>query len=137
MVAAIWFGSSFWGALDTAFCRIYHCECRTWVRQKLFALGMFAVVLLFVVASVAVPFLQALLIATADDLPLGLSDVDGLVYGVTLAARRARAVRDAVRDLPAGAARPDAVARGLAGRARRRRSRWRSSTSASRSTSTT
>ena len=28
VVGSIWFGSSFWGALDTAFCRIYHCECR-------------------------------------------------------------------------------------------------------------
>jgi membrane protein len=86
IVAAIWFASSFWGALDTAFCRIYHRPCRSWVRQKLFALGMFAVVLLFIVASVSVPFLQSLLVTGADDLPLGLSDVRGLVYGVTLAA---------------------------------------------------
>jgi len=56
------------------------------VRQKLFALGMFAVVLLFIVASVTVPALQSLLVTGADDLPLGLSDVRGLVYGVTLAA---------------------------------------------------
>jgi YihY family inner membrane protein len=86
LVAAIWFASSFWGALDTAFCRIYHRPCRSWVRQKLFALGMFAVVLLFIVASVAVPALQSLLTTRADDLPLGLSDVPGLIYGVTLVA---------------------------------------------------
>jgi YihY family inner membrane protein len=86
LVAAIWFASSFWGALDTAFCRIYHRPCRSWVRQKLFALGMFAVVLLFIVASVAVPALQSLLITRADDLPFGLSEVDGLIYGVTLVA---------------------------------------------------
>ena len=86
LVAAVWFASSFWGALDTAFCRIYHRPCRSWVRQKLFALGMFAVVLLFIVASVAVPALQSLLITSADDLPLGLSDVDGLIYAVTLVA---------------------------------------------------
>jgi membrane protein len=85
VVGSIWFGSSFWGALDTAFCRIYHCECRSWVQQKVFALGMFAVVLLFVAATVAVPTLQALLASGARDLPLGLSDVKGLVYGVTLA----------------------------------------------------
>ena len=24
LVTSIWFGASFWGALDTAFCRIYH-----------------------------------------------------------------------------------------------------------------
>jgi YihY family inner membrane protein len=86
MVAAIWFASSFWGALDTAFCRIYHRPCRSWVRQKLFALGMFSVVLLFIVASVTVPALQSLLVSGADDLPFGLSEVRGLVYGVTLAA---------------------------------------------------
>jgi membrane protein len=86
IVAAIWFASSFWGALDTAFCRIYHRPCRSWVRQKLFALGMFAVVLLFIVASVTVPALQSLLVTSADDLPFGLSEVRGLVYGVTLAA---------------------------------------------------
>ena len=27
-IAAIWIGASFWGAMDTAFCRIYHVECR-------------------------------------------------------------------------------------------------------------
>ena len=85
VVGAIWFGSSFWGALDTAFCRIYHCECRSWVQQKLFALGMFAVVLLFVAATVAVPTVQALLASGARDLPFGLSEVQGLVYWVTLA----------------------------------------------------
>jgi membrane protein len=86
VVAAVWFAMSFWGALDTAFCRIYHRPCRTWLRQKLFALGMFAVVLLFIVASVAVPTLQSLLVTRADDLPLGLEDVRDLVYAVTLAA---------------------------------------------------
>jgi YihY family inner membrane protein len=85
LVGSIWFGSSFWGALDTAFCRIYHRECRTWVQQKLFALQMFAFVLLFVVATVAVPTVQALLASGAQDLPLGLSEVRGLVYAITLA----------------------------------------------------
>ena len=85
LVAAVYFASSFWGALDTAFCRIYHRPCRSWVRQKLFALGMFAVVLLFIVASVAVPALQSLISTGAGDLPFGLSDVRGLVYWVTLA----------------------------------------------------
>jgi membrane protein len=85
VVAATWFSCSFWGALDTAFCRIYHRECRTWVRQKLFALGMLGVVLLFFVASVAIPTLQGLVVRNTNDLPLGLGDVRGLVYAVTLA----------------------------------------------------
>jgi YihY family inner membrane protein len=85
IAAAVWFAASFWGALDTAFCRIYHRACRGWVRQKLFGLGMFVVVLLFIVASVSVPAVQSLLVTTANDLPFGLSDVRGLVYAVTLA----------------------------------------------------
>jgi YihY family inner membrane protein len=86
IIAAIWFASSFWGSLDTAFCRIYHRDCRTWVRQKLFALGMSGVVLLFIVATIAVPTIQSLLLTNADDLPFGLSDVRGLVFWVSLAA---------------------------------------------------
>jgi membrane protein len=84
IVAATWFSSSFWGALDTAFCRIYHRECRTWVRQKVFALGMLVVVLLFFVASVSIPALQGLVLGHRDDLPFGLGEVRGLVYGLSL-----------------------------------------------------
>jgi membrane protein len=85
VVAAIWFSSTFWGALDTAFCRIYHRDCRSWVRQKVFALGMLVVVLLFFVASVTIPALQAFVVNGAHDLPLGLNEVRGLIYGITLA----------------------------------------------------
>jgi membrane protein len=84
VVASIWFGSTFWGALDTAFCRIYQCECRRWVQQKLFAVGMFAIVLIFVAVTVMVPTVQALITSGASDLPLGLSKVKGLVYYATL-----------------------------------------------------
>lgn len=86
LVASVWFAASFWGALDTAFCRIYHRPCRSWVRQKLFALGMFVVVLLFAVASVIVPVLQGVVTSGADDLPFGLSEVRGLIYYATLLA---------------------------------------------------
>jgi YihY family inner membrane protein len=86
IATSVWVSASFWGALDTAFCRIYHRPCRTWVRQKLFALGMLAVVLLFIAASVAVPALQGLLLTRAENLPFGLSDVHGVVFGITLAA---------------------------------------------------
>ena len=86
LLASVYIGSSFWGAIDTAFCRIYHVRCRTWVEQKRFALAMLVVVLLFMAATVAVPTLQSLLVAGADDLPFGLSDIPGLVYGLTLGA---------------------------------------------------
>jgi membrane protein len=85
LIASIWFGSSFWGALDTAFCRIYHVDCRSWVEQKRFALGMLVVVLLFMAATVLVPAVQSILIAGAEELPFGLDDVEELVFAVTLA----------------------------------------------------
>ena len=85
-VASIWIGSSFWGALDTAFCQIYHVRCRSWLEQKRFAIVMLLVVLLFMATTVIVPTAQALLVSGAEDLPFGLSEVRGLVYGVTLAA---------------------------------------------------
>jgi membrane protein len=85
LVASVWIGTSFWGALDTAFCRIYHVRCRTWVEQKRFALAMLLVALLFILATVVVPTVQGLLTATAEDLPFGLSDVPGLLFGITLA----------------------------------------------------
>ena len=84
--ASIWIGSSFWGALDTAFCRIYHCRCRSWVEQKRFALLMLVVVLFLMAATVAVPAVQSIIVNGRSDLPLGLDEVKGVVYGVTLAA---------------------------------------------------
>jgi YihY family inner membrane protein len=86
VVTSIWFGSSFWGALDTAFCRIYHVRCRSWLQQKRFALVMLVVVLLFMAATVAIPTAQSILVSGANGLPFGLSHLRGLVYGITLAA---------------------------------------------------
>ena len=85
IIAAIWFSGSFWGALDTAFCRIYHRDCRSWVRQKIFALGMIGVVLLFFVATVIIPTLQGLVARGSRDLPFGLGDARDAVYYLTLA----------------------------------------------------
>jgi YihY family inner membrane protein len=85
LAASLWVGSSFWGALDTAFCRIYHRPCRSWVRQKLFAIGMLVVVLLFFGATVTVPTLQGLVANASRDLPLGLDRVSGLVGAISLA----------------------------------------------------
>jgi membrane protein len=86
LIASVWIGSSFWGALDTAFCRIYHVECRSWLRQKRFALGMLVVVLVFMAATVAVPTLQSILVAGAARLPFGLANVEGVVFLLTLGA---------------------------------------------------
>jgi membrane protein len=85
LISSLWVGTSFWGALDTAFCRIYQLPCRSWVRQKLFGFGMLAVILIFIAASVVVPAVQALLLTGARDLPLGLGDQRDLVYWLTIA----------------------------------------------------
>ena len=77
-LGAVWIGASFWGAMDTAFCRIYHVECRSWVAQKRFALVMLIVVTLFLAASVIVPVAETVLTSRADDLPFGLDDVGEL-----------------------------------------------------------
>ena len=77
-LGAIWIGASFWGAMDTAFCRIYHVECRGWVEQKRFALLMLVVVILFLAASVVVPLAEGILTSRAEDLPFGLDEVAGL-----------------------------------------------------------
>jgi len=84
LVASIYIGSSFWGAMDTAFCRIYHVRCRGWVEQKRFSLAMLVVVLLFMAATVAVPAIQSVLARGAGDLPFGLAEVDGLLFAVSL-----------------------------------------------------
>ena len=80
LVASVWIGSSFWGALDTAFCRIYHVDCRTWLQQKRFSVGMLLVVLAFMATTVIVPAAQSLLVSGAKDLPFGLDRVEALVY---------------------------------------------------------
>jgi YihY family inner membrane protein len=85
LIASLWLGSSFWGALDTAFTRIYGGPSRSWLRQKRFALSMLIVVLLFMVATVAVPTAQSILRVGAAVLPFDLAHVPGLVYAASLA----------------------------------------------------
>ena len=86
-IATIWIGASFWGAMDTAFCRIYHVECRGWVEQKRWALLMLFVIILFLPASVLVPVAEGLLASGAADLPFGLDNVGALrTLGVLFAA---------------------------------------------------
>jgi membrane protein len=85
-VGSLWIGASFWGAMDTAFCRIYHVECRSWVEQKRFSFAMLVVVLLFIAASIFVPTLESALVSSTDRLPLGLSGIRALDSILLLAA---------------------------------------------------
>ena len=77
-IGAIWIGASFWGAMDTAFCRIYHVECRGWVEQKRFAMVMLLVVVAFLAASVIVPVAEGVVASGAAELPFGLDQVGAL-----------------------------------------------------------
>src|SRR3954452_15373926 len=74
VVGGIWIGASFWGAMDTAFCRIYHVECRGWVQQKRWSLVMLVGLLVLLLASVTVPIIESAVLSRADDLPFGLSE---------------------------------------------------------------
>jgi membrane protein len=77
-LGSLWIGASFWGAMDTAFCRIYHVECRGWIEQKRFSFAMLGVVLLFIAASIFVPTIESTLLSSTDRLPLGLSDIKAI-----------------------------------------------------------
>jgi membrane protein len=85
-VGSLWIGASFWGAMDTAFCRIYHVECRGWVEQKRFSFAMLAVVLLFIAASIFVPTMESTLLSSTDRLPFGLSDIQAIDTALLLGA---------------------------------------------------
>jgi membrane protein len=85
LLASLWLASTFWGALDTAFSRIYGCRSRPWLEQKRFGLVMVFVVLLFMLATVAVPAAQSILTAGARHLPFHLARLTDAVYGISLA----------------------------------------------------
>ena len=74
IVGGIWIGASFWGAMDTAFCRIYHVECRGWFQQKRWSLVMLLGLVVLLLASVTVPTIESAVLTRADDLPFGLSN---------------------------------------------------------------
>ncbi|HET7120022.1 MAG TPA: YihY/virulence factor BrkB family protein [Solirubrobacterales bacterium] len=83
---SLWIGASFWGAMDTAFCRIYHVECRGWVEQKRFSFAMLGVVLLFIAASIFAPAIESGVLSSTDRLPFGLSDIKAIDTALILAA---------------------------------------------------
>jgi YihY family inner membrane protein len=83
---SLWIGASFWGAMDTAFCRIYHVECRGWVEQKRFSFAMLAVVVLFIAASIILPAMESALVSSTDRLPFGLSEIKAIDTALLLGA---------------------------------------------------
>jgi membrane protein len=84
LVASLWLASSFWGALDTSFSRIYGYPGRSWLEQKRFGIVMVGVVIVFMVATVAVPTVQSFLKVGANDLPFDLAHVAAFVYVASL-----------------------------------------------------
>ena len=127
-VGSLWIGASFWGAMDTAFCRIYHVQCRGWVEQKRFSFAMLGVVLLFIAASILAAGDRG--DARLQHRPAAARPLrhQGDRHGAAARRRAARHLRDLLRDLLGGAQRPHALARGLAGRALRHRRRRASPT---------
>ncbi len=85
-LGSLWIGASFWGAMDTAFCRIYHVPCRGWIEQKRFSFAMLGVVLLFIAASIFIPTLESSLVDGTDRLPFGLSGIHAIGSVALLAA---------------------------------------------------
>jgi membrane protein len=83
---SLWIGASFWGAMDTAFCRIYHVECRGWVEQKRFSFAMLIIVVLFIAASIFLPAFESAITASTDRLPFGLSHIKAIDTALLLAA---------------------------------------------------
>jgi len=85
---SLWIGASFWGAMDTAFCRIYHVECRSWWEQKRFSFAMLVVVVLFFGASIFAPAVESAVLSSTDRLPFGLSNIKAIdtafLLGATL-----------------------------------------------------
>src|SRR3954447_17092481 len=77
-IGSLWIGASFWGAMDTAFCRIYHVECRGWVEQKRFSFAMLGVVLLFIAASIFIPAIESGVVNSTDRLPFGLAHIKAI-----------------------------------------------------------
>lgn len=84
-IGSLWIGASFWGAMDTAFGRIYHVPTRGWVEQKRFSFAMLGVVLLLIAASILLPTIEATLVSSTDRLPLGLSDIKAIDTTLLLA----------------------------------------------------
>jgi membrane protein len=77
-LGSLWIGASFWGAMDTAFGRIYHVETRGWLEQKRFSFAMLGVVVLLIGASIVVPTMEGALVSGTDRLPVGLSDIEAI-----------------------------------------------------------
>jgi membrane protein len=84
IIGGIWIGASFWGAMDTAFCRIYHVECRGWMQQKRWSLVMLLGLVVLLLASVTVPTVESAVLTRADDLPFGLSEFGAIRTGIVV-----------------------------------------------------
>jgi YihY family inner membrane protein len=77
-LGSLWIGASFWGAMDTAFCRIYHVDCRGWIEQKRFSFVMLLVVMMFLAASIVLPTAEGAALESTDQLPFGLDSIKAL-----------------------------------------------------------
>jgi YihY family inner membrane protein len=84
LIASVWFGASFWGALDTAFATIYGVPSRSWWAQKRFGFAMLIVLLVLMISMVAAPTVVSLLQAGARNLPFDLARIGRVAYRISL-----------------------------------------------------
>ena len=85
IIGGLWIGASFWGAMDTAFCRIYHVDCRGWIEQKRFSLVMLVGLTLLLAASVVVPTVESAALSGTEDLPWGLDEFGAVRTAIVVA----------------------------------------------------
>ena len=114
-VGGIWIGASFWGAMDTAFCRIYHVECRGWVQQKRWSLVMLLALLLLLAASVSVPTVESAVLTSANRIcPSALTVRVQSRTAIVVIGGLIATFADHLGDLLGGPQGPHALALGLA-----------------------
>src|SRR4051794_15187693 len=85
-IGSLWIRASFWGAMDTAFCHIYHVECRGWGDQKRFSFAARGGGLPFSAPCIVPPALESAVLASAGRLPFGHSDIKAIDTALALGA---------------------------------------------------
>ena len=84
IVAGLWIGASFWGAMDTAFCRIYHVECRGMVGAEALLADHARRRRRVPRRERRGPAVESLVVSGADDLPFGLDRAAWLVNALLI-----------------------------------------------------
>lgn len=85
LVLLLWTGSSAWSAIDNAFGQIYGTGARAWGRQKLFALSMTVLMVVFFTAMLALSTVMTVIQSSNADLPFYLGEISDYAKAITIA----------------------------------------------------